>query len=294
MTAAAPAAWRRAACILLGAFLLAALAGCATVPPKSDVEATLYYKETNDPLEPLNRVTTKVNKGLENVIFKPIAKVYNVILPRFVRRAVTNFLHNIDTPVVLVNDLLQGKPKRAGITLGRFLVNSTAGLGGLVDVGEKVGLPYHDEDFGQTLALWGMGEGPYVVLPLFGPSNPRDGIGRLVDIVTDPLFWIFRIKDLDTLRIARTATDAVDTYARHVDAIEDLERSSLDYYAALRSAYRQNRDDEIRDGAPPPLDDFDYDLPDDPDDLPPPMPPPVHEMPEADLISLYSDYLERK
>ena len=279
--------------LLLGAlFLVALLSGCATVPPKSDLEATRYYKETNDPFEPVNRVTTKLNKGIENVVFKPIAKAYNAVLPRVIRRSITNFLRNIDTPVVFVNDLLQGKPKRAGITLGRFLVNSTAGLGGLIDVGAKAGLPYHDEDFGQTLAVWGFGEGPYFVLPVLGPSNRRDGIGFLVDIAIDPLFWIFRVKDLDTLRISRTATDAVDTYSRHVDAIEDLERSSLDYYAALRSAYRQNRDDEIRDGAPRPLDEFEYDFPE--DEEPEVSPPTAEQKAEAELMSLYSRYLGRK
>lgn len=299
MAAGGPGRLTRVVCLALGALALAALvAGCATVPPKSDAEAYRYYQQTNDPIEPVNRVTTKVNKGIENVIFKPIAKLYNAVLPRFLRRGVTNFLRNLDTPVVFVNDLLQGKPKRAGTTLGRFLVNSTAGLGGLIDVGEKIGLPYHDEDFGQTLAVWGLGEGPYIVLPLLGPSSPRDGIGRIIDIVFDPLFWIFRAKDLDGLRIARTATDAVDTYARHVDAIEELERSSLDYYAALRSAYRQNRADDIRDGAPPPLDEFEYDFPDEfpdgADEPPPPPPPSAEEKAAAELVSLYSGYLERK
>jgi phospholipid-binding lipoprotein MlaA len=294
MAAARPAGLRRALCLVFAAFLLVgAVSGCATAPPKSDVEAYRYFKETNDPAEPVNRVTTKFNKALENVIFKPVAKVYNAILPRFLRRGVTNFLRNIDTPVVFANDLLQGKPKRAGITLGRFLMNSTAGLGGLVDVGAKAGLPYHDEDFGQTLAVWGMGEGPYVVLPILGPSSPRDGIGRIVDMAFDPLFWIFRAKGLDGLRISRIAVDAVDTYARHVDAIEDLERSSLDYYAALRSAYRQSRADDIRDGKPPPLDEFEYDFPDEPDE--PETPPPSPEQKsEAELMSLYSPYLERR
>lgn len=293
MPAAYPARLRRGLGLVPGAFLLAVLlSGCATVPPKSDVEAYRYYKETNDPMEPLNRVTTKFNKGLENVVFKPVAKAYNAVLPRAVRRSVTNFLRNIDTPVVFLNDLLQGKPKRAGITLGRFLVNSTAGLGGLIDVGAKAGLPYHDEDFGQTLSVWGFGEGPYFVLPVLGPSNRRDGIGALADIAMDPLSWIFRVKDLNTLRISRTATDGVDTYARHVDAIEDLERSSLDYYAALRSAYRQARDDDIRDGGPPPLDEFEYDFPDDGGE--PEAPPTPEEKASAELLPLHARYLERK
>lgn len=262
---------------LLGLFLLTALYGCATVPPRSDIEAYNNYKQTHDPAEPFNRATTKFNRGLEIVIFKPVATLYQAILPRFVRKAVSNFVRNIDTPVVLVNDMLQGQPKRAGITLSRFLANSTAGLGGLIDVGEKIGLPYHMEDFGQTLAVWGMSEGPYLVLPLLGPSNTRDGIGFAVDAVSDPLFWIVRIKDLDGVRFGRPSLEAVDKYATHLDLINDLRRNSIDYYAALRSAYRQNRDDEIRNGAPPSLDEFDYDVSDDINEPASNIPPPSTE-----------------
>lgn len=261
----------------IGFFLLTSLYGCATVPPRSDIEAYNNYKQTHDPAEPFNRATTKLNRGLEIVVFKPVATLYRAILPRFVRNAVSNFVRNIDTPVVLVNDMLQGQPKRAGVTLGRFLVNSTAGVGGLIDVGEKVGLPYHMEDFGQTLAVWGFPEGPYLVLPLLGPSNTRDGIGFAVDAVSDPLFWIVRIKDLNGVRFGRPSLEAVDKYATHLDLINDLRRNSIDYYAALRSAYRQNRNDEIRNGAPPPLDEFDYDVSDDVNEPPANIPPFVEE-----------------
>ncbi|MEE8258904.1 MAG: VacJ family lipoprotein [Sphingomonadales bacterium] len=233
---------------------------CATAPPRSDVDAYNYYKEVNDPIEPMNRVTLKFNRGLEKVIIKPVTKVYRFIIPRPLRKGISNALFNLETPVILLNDLLQGEEKRAWHTLKRFAINSTVGLGGLIDVAAKGGTPRHDEDFGQTLAVHGVGEGPYIVLPFFGPSNPRDTVGLIADIFSDPLFWIFRAKNLDTLKYTRFGLDIVDTYDRHMEDIEELERGSLDYYAALRSAFRQNRASEIRNGRAIPLEELEDDI----------------------------------
>jgi phospholipid-binding lipoprotein MlaA len=243
--------------LVLASFLSGA---CATVPPKSDMEAYAYYKEVNDPLEPLNRVTMKFNSAVQKVIIKPATKVYRAVLPKPVRKGITNVLRNLETPVVLVNDLLQGEEKRAWYTFKRFIINSTAGVGGLIDVAAKTGTPYHDEDFGQTLAVHGIRDGPYIVLPFFGPSSPRDAVGLVADILMDPLFWIFRAKDLDTLKYTRSGLDILDTYDRHLEDIEQLEKDSLDYYAALRSAFRQHRASEIRNGRPIPIDELEYDI----------------------------------
>ena len=243
--------------LVLAAFVFGA---CATAPPKSDVDAYNYYKEVNDPIEPMNRVTLKFNRGLEKVIIKPVTKVYRFILPRPLRKGISNVLFNLETPVILLNDLLQGEEKRAWHTLKRFAINSTVGIGGLIDVAAKGGTPRHNEDFGQTLAVHGVGEGPYIVLPFFGPSNPRDTVGLIADIFSDPLFWIFRAKNLDTLKYTRAGLDIIDTYDRHMEDIEELERSSLDYYATLRSAYRQNRASEIRNGRAIPLEELEDDI----------------------------------
>jgi len=236
------------------------MGACATVPPKTDVEAYAYYKEVNDPIEPLNRATMKFNQAFQKVIIKPITKVYRLIIPRPLRKGVTNVLRNLETPVVLANDLLQGEEKRAWHTFKRFLINSSAGVGGLIDVAAKTGTPYHDEDFGQTLAVHGIRDGPYIVLPFLGPSSPRDAVGLAGDILMDPLFWVFRTHELDALKYTRFSLDVVDTYDRHLEDIEQLEKDSLDYYAALRSAYRQNRASEIRNGRPIPIEELEEDI----------------------------------
>ena len=249
--------------LVIGSFLFGA---CATVPPKSDVAAYAYYKEVNDPLEPLNRTTMKFNNVLQKVIIKPITLIYRGIVPKPLRKGITNVLRNLSTPVILANDILQGEEKRALDTLKRFAINSTVGLGGLIDVAGKHGTPYHNEDFGQTLAVHGVRDGPYIVLPFFGPSNPRDAIGQIGDILMDPLFWVFRARELDALKYSRTGLEIVDVYDRNMENIEQLEKDSLDFYAALRSAWRQNRASEIRNGRAIPIEDLEYDIFDELDD----------------------------
>lgn len=152
---------------------------------------------------------------------------------------------------------MQGEGKRAGDTFVRFLINSTLGVAGLFDVAKSMGIEGHKEDFGQTLAVWGAGEGPYLVLPLFGPSNPRDSIGRGIDIVSDPFFWIIRSSDEDYLNYVRTGVEGIDELERNLDELEALEKSSIDFYAAMRTRYRENRRGEIRNG-----DDVELELPD--------------------------------
>ncbi len=234
-----------------------ALGACATLPPASDPEARAAYKETNDPLEPLNRATFGFNRILGKVVLEPTARVYRAVLPRPVRDGVGNALHNLNSPVIFANDLLQGQGKRAGNTFLRFLVNSTLGIAGLFDVAKSFGIEGHDEDFGQTLAVWGVGEGPYLVLPVFGPSSPRDGIGMGADIVMDPFFWIIRASDEEYLNYVRAGVEGIDLLERNLDELEELERSSIDFYAAMRTRYRENRRGEISNGA-----DLEPELPD--------------------------------
>ena len=243
MRASLSSLMRIAVAVLLTAAGL--LAGCATPPPKSDTEAYAAFKETNDPLEPTNRYFFEVSFGLDELLFKPIASWYNLLLPAAVERSVHNALTNLNGPVIFANDLMQGSLPRAGITFKRFVINSTVGIGGLFDVADRFGLRYHDDDFGLTLAVWGTGEGPYLFVPVLGPSNPRDLTGRGVDTVMDPWGWLLP-SHLQYINYTRTVVQGVDLRARNLDTLEQIRKGALDYYATLRSLYRQHRNDQIR------------------------------------------------
>jgi len=166
-----------------------------------------------------------------------------------VRDGVHNFLQNLRAPIIFANDVLQGSPGRAGTTLARAIINSTLGVLGFGDPAAALGFEQHDEDFGQTLAVWGVGEGPYVMLPLFGPSNPRDVVGKVVDFFLDPINWWASNTEQDWIPITRAVVTGIDARDQLWDVLDDLERTSIDFYAAIRSLYRQRRGDEIRNGA---------------------------------------------
>ena len=204
------------------------------------------FKEANDPYEPFNRAMFDFNLALDKAVLRPAASIYRDVLPEPVQNGVHNFLHNLRSPIIFGNDLLQGELDRAGSTLARFAINSTVGILGLYDFAAYVGIEKHNEDFGQTLAVWEVEQGPYLVLPIFGPSNPRDGVGRVADILIDPLTWLAPFE----FQMARTIGTAVNARARNFDQVNDLENNSLDFYSAVRSLYRQKRADEIRNGVP--------------------------------------------
>lgn len=221
--------------------------------------------DDNDPLESFNRAIFNFNLKFDRAILKPAAKGYRAVVPDILspgskgyqavlrepgRNIIKNFLDNLRTPIILANDILQGKPGRAGRTVHRFLFNTTLGLGGLFDLVGSLGTEGHDEDFGQTLAVWGVGEGPYLVIPILGPRPPRDAIGLAVDsVLFDPLGYV----DLAFyIGLGRTAIRGVDERSRHIESLDEIEETSIDFYATIRSLYRQRRSDEIRDGAPPP------------------------------------------
>ncbi|WP_425450002.1 MlaA family lipoprotein [Virgifigura deserti] len=228
------------ACVCLAAMLAA---GCATKPVDPELQAA--YEEANDPLEPMNRYFFEVNYALDELLLKPAAGWYYTALPNPVQDGIRNFLRNLRSPVILANDLFQGEMDRAGDTIGRFAINSTIGLLGLFDVAAELGMPFHDEDFGQTLAVASVGEGPYLVIPLLGPSNPRDLTGRIVDFLIDPLDYL--VQD-DAFSYGRGATEGIDTRARNLKTLDEIRASSIDYYATMRSLYRQRRNAEIRNG----------------------------------------------
>lgn len=214
--------------------LVAALSGCATT-------------NARDPLEPFNRTVYSFNEVVDDVVMEPLARGYRAVLPAFARTGVRNFFSNLDDVTVFINNLLQFKVAHAASDLGRFLINSTAGVLGLVDVATHVGLEKHNEDFGQTLGRWGIGTGPYLVLPLLGPSSVRDGVGRLVDVQTD-LVW--QINDISTRNIL-LGTRAVSLRTQLLDSEKILETAALDPYSFIREAYLQRRRNLVYDGNPP-------------------------------------------
>ena len=228
-------------------FFVIGLSACATAPPADDPDAVAEYKQTNDPLEPTNRVFYAINNGLDTVILRPAAQAYRFVLPGPVRDGVHNVLSNLGTPVQLTNDILEGKPRRAGDTTMRFLINTTAGVLGIFDFATKWGYPTHDADFGMTLANWGVPEGPFLFLPVLGPTDPRDASGFGVDIALDPFTWIGgpHSTGLTAFNWTRYGLNAVDTRERVLDAIDQIKKTALDPYATFRSLYRQHRHAQI-------------------------------------------------
>ena len=229
--------------------VLLALAGCATPPPADDPDAVAEYRETNDPLEPTNRFIYAVNLRFDTYIFRPLAVGYRALLPQTVRDHTHNFLDNFGKPVQLANDMMEGKPRRAGNTLMRYVTNSTLGLGGLFDVATDFGYPDHDADGGITLAQWGMPNGPYIYLPLFGPSSPREALGMGVDYVVDPFSWVGNDNTDKDLGYVKIGISALDARSRVLDDLDKMTASALDPYATIRSLYRQHRQSQIDDAS---------------------------------------------
>ncbi|HVZ91711.1 MAG TPA: VacJ family lipoprotein [Rhizomicrobium sp.] len=219
-----------------------ALSGCAaTTNPESLAQ--------NDPYEPSNRRIFAMNQTIDRNFARPVAVFYNRAVPEPLRDGVHNMLANMDEPVTFANDILQGEKTRSLETFGRIVINSTLGVGGLIDMAAKMGIPPHTEDFGQTLGVYGAGEGPYFVAPLLGPAPPRDLGGRVVDIFFDP-FTYARFDGYKTLGYSRAGMGLLDLRARNVSTLDQIERTSVDFYATQRSLYRQYRNSEIRNGAP--------------------------------------------
>ena len=220
------------------------LAGCAgTQSRNTDPE--------NDPWEGYNRKVYAFNEGMDKVV-RPIAVGYDKIMPDPLQRGVGNFFRNLDAPVTYVNLVLQGKFRESADTFGRFLINSTVGLLGFFDVASRLGIPFYNEDLGQTMATWGYDDSRYLMLPLFGPSTFRDGTGRLADSFYHPVGRVIHGSNRWGLWIFR----GIDTRARYLDQDAELQ-SAYDPYVLMRDVWMQNRQYQIYDGDPPMLD---YDL----------------------------------
>jgi phospholipid-binding lipoprotein MlaA len=227
--------------LALTAFLCTGLAGCTTTQQAQG--------EIADPFQGFNKAVFAFNDTADQAIMRPIAKGYRAAVPKPARTGLKNFLRNLRAPVNLANEVLQGDLQGAGNVLTRTTVNTFIGVGGIVDVAAMEGYPYDQEDFGQTLAVWGVDHGPYLVLPLLGPSSVRDGSGLLVDHFLDPLNWYFyNVRPSNEgWAYGRLVADGLVKREELLDVLDDLRRNSFDYYAAMRSAYVQRRAAMVRD-----------------------------------------------
>ncbi|MBT5072706.1 MAG: VacJ family lipoprotein [Kordiimonadaceae bacterium] len=228
--------------------ILIFMTSCAKRPPESNPEARLTYDEANDPLEPMNRQIFAFNMMFDEAIVEPTARLYRMWGPPDIRDGISNFVNNWQEPVTFANDILQAEPKRAQNSFSRFLINSTFGLLGVFDTAANWGLDPHDEDFGQSFAVWGIPEGPFIMLPLLGPSNARDFSGFMVDFFYDPVSLWLNHKNWTYVRYGRLALRGLIYREENLETLDDLSNSSTDFYATLRSGYRQLRLYEINNG----------------------------------------------
>jgi phospholipid-binding lipoprotein MlaA len=208
--------------------------------------AAVAADDTNDPWENTNRAIFSFNEGVDKYVLVPVASAYRVALPSPIRDSMHDFLQNLNGPIIFANDLLQGRFDLAGDTLGRFVVNTTLGAGGIVDVATKAGIPYHTNDLGITFATWGVGDGPYLMLPVLGPSNPRDLAGDVGDSFGDPGNIVASQHHRIWASFARSTAAGIDERSRNIESLAEIERTSLDYYATIRSLARQRRAAQIR------------------------------------------------
>ena len=222
------------------------LSACSTPSPVSLAQ--------NDPWEKTNRDVFAFDVRVDHAVARPLAKGFRAVLPDPVRDGIHNALNNLNSPIVLANDVLQGDGDKAVNTAGRLVINSTVGLGGLIDVASKIGIPDHDNDFGITLGKSGVAEGSYLVLPFAGPLPPRDLLGVGVNQAFDPLIYV-RFHGKATWLMVRFGIGILDARATNLDAVETIERSSIDFYATTRNLYRQSRNAKINEGKPGAVDD---------------------------------------
>jgi phospholipid-binding lipoprotein MlaA len=224
--------------LILAALLTGALAACST--PPDEPEARAEYEEANDPFETANRLVFSANVMVDQMALQPMAVTYRDLFPDNLKPPVQNFITNLFQPISFIHALLQGDMERAEKAAARFFTSlPTLMLGNTMPHEEPV-----FEDAGQTLAVWGFEEGPYVMLPLLGPSSVRDTTGTVADFFLDPLGWVLGTE----ATVGRTVGNAVVVRSRNLDQVRELQRTSLDYYAAVRSLYRQQRDDQIQNG----------------------------------------------
>lgn len=220
----------------LALLLPLALGACATRDAGGEVAAT-----PGDPLEQTNRQVLDVNLAVDDAVLRPVALGYREVVPEYARTRVRNVLDNMQEPRIFANNILQGRLLDAGHTTMRFFFNSTIGLAGLYDVATDFGIERRTGDFGQTLHAWGAGPGPFLMLPLAGPSNVRDTVGTVGDGFLNPISWLLPFEG----NVARTVVGGVDLREQNVEGLDALRSGSLDFYARLRSVWQQRREAEL-------------------------------------------------
>lgn len=239
------------------------LAACLAVPTLASAQeaapetSAQPVADSGDPWHGFNRSMFSVHQAVDGAVLEPVARGYRAVTPRPLRTGVVNFLRNLKSPVVFANDVLQGEVGRAGNTAGRFAINTTIGIAGIFDPATSMGLDRHEEDFGQTLAVWGVPSGPYLFIPLLGPSNLRDSAGRIIDNAFDPLTWAG--DDADSARAARTVIAGVAQREALLDPIDSMEAQGGDLYLTYRATYEVAREAAIRNGRADAEDSPDFD-----------------------------------
>jgi phospholipid-binding lipoprotein MlaA len=222
-----------------------ALSGCADMPKSSEAQMD---ESTNDPFESVNRTIFDVNDFLDRLLIRPLAELYRVTIPPPIRDRVTDILSNMREPVIFANNVMQGEFGRAGVTVERFAINTTIGIGGSFDWANDWQMYQQVGDFGQTLYVWGIGPGPYLVLPLLGPYNTRDAIGFGVDSAMSP--WQYLANDGGSMtywnfQLVDTGMDGMTKREQNIEGLDALRKGSLDFYAQMRSVYRQYRNKQL-------------------------------------------------
>lgn len=230
------------------ALALGAAAFAADAKKAQDEGDDYYYSDAvRDPFEPVNRCIFKFNEVLDNVLMKPVATVYTKAVPKYGRERVHNVVTNLGEPVDMLNSFIQGNPQEGFTSMWRFILNSTLGVLGIFDfAGHNLNLVHKEEDFGQSMGVYGWGSSPYIVLPILGPSNLRDTFGRVVDVFTNP----FNYSESDPFIYTRVGVQALDARSRNLDVIDSIYETSVDPYATIRSAYTQHREALIRNNQP--------------------------------------------
>ena len=223
------------------------VSGCASVNKDQIIAENIATQKVADPIEPINRIVFSFNNIFDKYAVRPVSILYRGVLPEFIRNRISYSLDNLSMPVTTINNILQFKFGKAGVSTARFVINSTIGIFGFFDPASYFGLEADYEDFGQTLGVWGIPTGPYLVLPFLGPSSPRDFTGLLSTSLLDPTYQVGNSSNRDLFRSYRMGVGVINFRSENIEIFDDLQNNSVDYYAAVRSFYNQSRNIQVSD-----------------------------------------------
>tara|TARA_B100000787_G_scaffold160724_1_gene139952 strand:+ start:112 stop:954 length:843 start_codon:yes stop_codon:yes gene_type:complete len=234
--------------LILSTLISACTSGVKEPPRYIPVKEEIIMKDViSDPIEPINRAIFSFNNVFDKAVVRPVSILYRGILPEFFRNRIAYSLDNLSMPITTINNILQFEFGKAGISSARFVINSTIGILGFFDPASYFGLKADYEDFGQTLAVWGVPTGPYLVLPFLGPSSPRDFTGLMSTSLLDPTYQVGNAANRDLFRAYRMGVGVINFRSENIEIFDDLQNNSVDYYAAVRSFYNQSRNSQISD-----------------------------------------------